>query len=207
VGGIDVSSVALCSFLTAVALPAALTESKLSRLLRGCELGPLVSSLARTLPTPPDGGRTSRSFACRSFMGDVLRLAWGAGRRGLWRAAASRAAMFEGEGPRVGVSGGGASECELCDLLPVCTGDRLLTLRGPVQSRVRGAELPAAAPFRGPGLLPTLVAASNAPLPSPVYVLVRGFGLAGGLEKARKAPCRAASLALYWVSPVLWLPA
>jgi hypothetical protein len=111
--------------------------------------------------------------------------------------------MFEGEGLRLGVSSGGPSECEVCGFCDLfCTGDdRLLMLREPVQSRVRGAGLPAAA-FRG---LPTRVAASNAPLPPPVYVLVSGFALAGDSEKARKAPCRAASLTLCWVSPVLLL--
>jgi hypothetical protein len=95
--------------------------------------------------------------------------------------------MFDGEELRSGLSPGTASELELVDLLAACRTDRLLTLRGPVQSRVRGAGLPAAAAalFRG---LPTLVAASNAPLLPPVYVFVKGAGFAGGLEKARKAP-------------------
>jgi hypothetical protein len=38
-----------------------------------------------------------------------------------------------------------------------------------------------------------------------VYVLAGGFGFTGGLEKAKNAPCKAASRTLCWVSPVLWL--
>jgi hypothetical protein len=70
-GGIGVPWVGLRSCLEADALPAVERDSKLSRRLGGCEVGFLVSSLAKTLPTLPDGGRTSRSFACRSFMGEV----------------------------------------------------------------------------------------------------------------------------------------
>jgi hypothetical protein len=70
-GGVGESLVRLRSCLEADALPAVERDSKLSRRLGGCAVGLLVSSLAKTLPTLPDGGRTSRSFACRSFMGEV----------------------------------------------------------------------------------------------------------------------------------------
>jgi hypothetical protein len=105
--------------------------------------------------------------------------------------------MFDGEEVR---SSGTPSVWLLFDLLPTCKEDTLLTLwtlREPVQFLVNGAGL-----LRG---LPTLVAAKRAPLSPPVYVLTCGFGFTGGLEKARVAPCRAASRTLYWVSPVLWL--
>lgn len=111
--------------------------------------------------------------------------------------------MLDGEGERSRWASGTPSEFELFDLLPACIGDRfgLLMLRElpPVQSLFKAAGLPAVELLPA---VPTLVAASNAPLSPPVYVFVCGFGFTGGLEKAREAPRRAASRTLCCVSPV-----
>jgi hypothetical protein len=82
VGGTGVKSVGLyCCFGTVVA-PRAGCDSKPFAVLRGCCLGVVVSSLAKTLPTLPEGGRTSLSLACRSLMTGTL-AAGGTGRSGL----------------------------------------------------------------------------------------------------------------------------
>jgi hypothetical protein len=95
VGGIGVSSVGRWSCIGGRAAFATDCELKLSLLFGG---GCLVSMRASMFPTLPEGGSTSLSLACRSLVMDAL--AWGVGRRGLWRAAASRAAMFDGDEPR-----------------------------------------------------------------------------------------------------------
>lgn len=71
----------------------------------------------------------------------------------------------------------------------------------PVQSLLSGEAVPVGVPARGVPV-PTLVAASSAPFPPPVYVFTRTFGLTAGFEKAEEAPRRAAFRTLYWVSPV-----
>jgi len=189
VGGIGVSSVGLCGDSGCRALLTAECDSRLPLLLRGCWLGFLDSSLASTFPTLPEGGSTSLSFGwCSLMVGGTA--AWGRGRRGLCRAAASRAAIFEGEETRSGWSSGTLSELELFDL------DRfgLLTPTDPPVWWLRkDAGLP----------VPTLVAASKAPLSPPVYVFTKGFDLAGDLEKAFAAPRSAASRTLCWVSPAV----
>jgi len=70
----------------------------------------------------------------------------------------------------------------------------------PVLSAVNDAGLPAGTPCCCG--LPTFVAANNAPFPDPVYVFPVGFGWGFGLEKARDAPYKAASLTLCCVSAV-----
>jgi hypothetical protein len=77
--------------------------------------GCLESNLASTFPTLPGGGSTSRSFASRSVMIGVAGRC-GMGFMGLYRAAASRAAMLEGEGIRSKPSSGTARVLELLDL-------------------------------------------------------------------------------------------
>ena len=108
-------------------------SSKLSLLLRGCWrgdacwLGFCCSSLASAVPTLPDGGSTSRSFASRSLIILGPR-AWGAGRKGLRRAAANVAAVCAGEGVRWSAwVSGTPSELELLTCLGEGCG--LLTLR------------------------------------------------------------------------------
>jgi hypothetical protein len=72
VGGIGVSSVGFCSCPEAREVLATECDPRLSRLFCGCLLGSLDSSLASTLPTLPDGGRTSLAFTCRSLItGDM----------------------------------------------------------------------------------------------------------------------------------------
>lgn len=122
VGGIGVSSVGLSGGPVLAAALAADCEPKLSLLLRGCWRGDACwlnfccSSLASTLPTLPDGGSTSRSFASRSLIMFEPR-AWGADRRGLRRAAASVAAVCAGEGARSTCVSGTPSELELLTCL------------------------------------------------------------------------------------------
>jgi hypothetical protein len=124
---------------------------------------------------------------------------------GLYRAAASFAAMFEGDGVRSPMlSSGTPRVLELLDWGRSCMGDAcglptLLALP-PVTSCLKGDAVPAVVLRVGP--VPALVAARSAPLPPPVYVFVCGFGFTGGFEKAMDAPWRAASRTLYWVSPV-----
>lgn len=73
VGGIGVSSVGLCSCPEARVVFATECDPRLSRLCLGSLVGSFDSSLASTLPTLPDGGRTSLAFACRSLiMGDMV---------------------------------------------------------------------------------------------------------------------------------------
>lgn len=115
VGGMGVSSVGL----SCAAAAATGCEPPLSLLLRGlCGLGVCCSSLARTFPTLPDGGSTSRSLGSRSLT-IAAALAWGAGRRGLRRAAASFAAVCDGDGARSTWLSGTPRELELlsCSLL------------------------------------------------------------------------------------------
>lgn len=132
VGGIGVSSVGLSGSAVLAAVLAADCEPKLSLLLRGCWRGDACwpgfccSSLASTLPTLPDGGSTSRSFASRSLIIFGPR-AWVAGRRGLRRAAANVAAVCAGEGARSTWASGTPSELELLPCLGEGCG--LLTLR------------------------------------------------------------------------------
>jgi hypothetical protein len=133
----------------------------------------------------------SLSFgSCSFIMGAGWSLGWGMGLRGLCRAAASRAAMLDGEGTR-----SAWSPCTLSEVvLAVLEMIGLLTPPGPsVWSRCKAAGLP----------VPTLVAASNAALSPPVYVLLTGFGFGFGvgLEKAFEAPCNAALRTLYCTSP------
>lgn len=114
VGGIGVSSVGLSR--AACCARAIATGSVLAPALLG--LGTfccLESSLASTFPTLPAGGSTSRSFASRSVMIGVDDRC-GTGFMGLCRAAASFAAMFEGEGTRSKLSSGTARVLELLDL-------------------------------------------------------------------------------------------
>ena len=101
------------------------------------------------------------------------------GLRGLCRAAASLAAMLDGEGTR-----SAWSPCTLSEVvLVVLEMIGLLTPPDPpVWSRCKAAGLP----------VPTFVAASKAALSLPVYVLLKGFGFGAGLEKAFEAPCKAA---------------
>jgi len=83
----------------------------------------LESSLARTLPTLPSGGSTSRSLAVFSFMMGVG-VGWGIGLMGLNLAAASFAAMLEGEATSSAeLSSGTARLLELLDGLNGCIGD------------------------------------------------------------------------------------
>lgn len=97
VGGIGVSSVGLsrpaCS-ARATATGSALVSSLLLLVAIFCCLE---SILANTFPTLPGGGRTSRSFASLSDMVGAAE-GCGMGFMGLYLAAASFAAMFEGEG-------------------------------------------------------------------------------------------------------------
>lgn len=142
------------------------------------------SSLASTFPTLPGGGRISLSFASLSLMTDAAVPCTG-GFMGLYLAAASLAAMFDGDGACSNeLSSRTARVLELLALLKACIGEVL-----PEGVRARGVPVP------------TLVAASRAPLFPPVYVFDCGFGFTGGLEKAVDAPLRAASRTLYWVSP------
>jgi hypothetical protein len=195
VGGIGVSSVGL-SWSVSRAVLAMDCDPRLSLLFRGCCLGPLVSSLASTFPTLPDGGIISLSSACRSLIvgagaGAGAAAGWGFGRRGLPRAAANLAAMLDGEGVRSMCSPGTLSEFELVDLERF---GLLTPAEPPVKSLGRAIGLPP---------VPTFVAASKAPLFPPVYVFVGGFDFGDGLEKARAAPRRAASRTLCCVSPVV----
>ena len=143
------------------------------------------------------GDRISRSLT--ADIGEAC----GGGFIGLYLAAASFAAMLEGDGVRS--TSGTPKVLELFDLLSSCIGDRVgraaLLELPPVASCLTGEAglvlflgVPASA----------LVAASNAPLPPPVYVLLVGFGFTGGFEKAEDAPRRAASLTLNWVSPAVF---
>lgn len=93
---------------------------------------------------------------------------------------------------------------EPLDAVNFCMGEgpNRLDWLPPVQSLRIGEVLPKVLALRVPPV-PTLVAASRAPLPLPVYVFARGFGVTGGLEKAEEAPRRAASLTLWTVSPVV----
>ena len=116
VGGIGVSSVGLsmpaCS-ARATATGSGLASSLLVPVDTFCCLE---SSLASTLPTLPGGGRTSRSFAALSDMTGTAE-GWDMGFIGLCLAAASFAAMFEGEGTgEREVSSGTARLLELLDL-------------------------------------------------------------------------------------------
>lgn len=124
--------------------------------------------------------------------------AWGVGFIGLNRAAASLAAILDGDGARWSAASlGTPSVLELLDLLMA----GLLTLceaeLPPVQSRCR---LSPAVLLGRP--VPTFAAASKAPFFPPTYVFACGFGLTGGLLKASDAPQRAASRTLCCVSPV-----
>lgn len=125
---------------------------------------------------------------------------------GLYLAAASFAAMFEGEGMRSARgSSGTARVLELLELLKGRMGEvfglTALFVLPPVQSLRNGEAFPAGVVARGVPV-PTLAAARRAPLFPPVYVFTWGFGLTGGLAKAEDAPRSAASRTLYWVSPV-----
>jgi hypothetical protein len=118
------------------------------------------------------------------------------GGSGLKRAAASFAAIFEGEGARSTLLVGRPRVLELdvdedfASLLVLL--GALLGALPPVVSLLSGLCAP----------VPTLVAASRAPLRAPVYVLVAGLGAGAGLAKAEPAPMRAASRTLCCVSPV-----
>jgi hypothetical protein len=191
VGGIGVSSVGL-SWPVSRAVFATDCDPRLSLLFRGCCLGPLVSSLASTFPTLPDGGMTSLWSACRSLIVGAA-AGWGFGRRGLPRAAANLAAMLDGEGVRSTCSPGTLSEFELVDLERL---GLLMPAEPPVKSLGKAVGLPLPP-------VPTFVAASKAPLFPPVYVFVGGFDFGDGLEKARAAPRSAASRTLCCVSPVV----
>lgn len=127
VGGIGVSSVGL----SCRAALAADFEPILLLLLSGCWLalcwlGFCCSSLANTSPTLPDGGSTSCSFACLSLI-ITATLALGAGRRGLRRAAANLAAVYDGDGARSTWLSGTPRELELLTCWGAACG--LLTLR------------------------------------------------------------------------------
>lgn len=125
VGGIGVSSVGLPGG-AALAMLATDCEPMLPLVLGrwlGCLCAGLCSSLASTFPTLPDGGSTSCSLASLSRIMPAA-LAWGAGRRGLRRAAATVAAAYAGEGVRLTLLSGTPRELELltclgegCDLL------------------------------------------------------------------------------------------
>ena len=113
VGGIGVSSVGLskpaCS-ARATATGSALPSSLFFPVDTFCCLE---SILANTFPTLPGGGRTSRSFASLSDMAGTVE-GCGTGFIGLYLAAASFAAMFEGEGTGSGrLSSGTARLLEL----------------------------------------------------------------------------------------------
>jgi hypothetical protein len=142
----------------------------------------------------------------RSLVADIWET-FGNGFLGLYLAAASFAAMLEGEGVRSPRwSSGTPRVLELLDLLLSRLGDTfdqpaLLELP-PVTSCLTGDAVPAVGFRVGPE--PALVAARSAPFPPPVYVFVWGFGFKGGFEKANEAPRRAASRTLYWVSPVVF---
>lgn len=205
VGGIGVSSVGLSSADARIVL-AMETDPILPLRLCRPALGFLGSSLARTFPTLPLGGRTSPSFMSRSLMIGFT-VACGIGFMGLYRAAANFAAMFDGEGMRSRCGSSGIPRLlELLEGLRALMGDwlNLFTLRAlpPVQSLRKGEVFLVTLSLRGV-TVPTLVAASSAPLLPPVYVLTFGFGFTGGLEKAEDAPRRAASWTLYCVSPVV----
>jgi hypothetical protein len=155
-------------------------------------------------------GRRCSNMETKAFVGGMgvssvplgcLRGCWGAlrslmagegGGRGLKRAAASFAAMFEGEGARSTVLVGRPRVLELDvddDFASLLV---LLGALPPVVSLLSGRCPP----------VPTLVAASRAPLRAPVYVFVAGLGAGAGLAKAEPAPMRAASRTLCCVSPV-----
>jgi hypothetical protein len=113
-------------------------------------------------------------------------------RRGLCRAAAKRAAMFDGDVSRSKRSSSGRPsvlELKLLGLLPACMGDRL----GRVVLRLLRVLPPV-------HWVPTFVAATRAPLLPPVYVFAIGPGAEGGFEKASEAPCSAALWTLNCVS-------
>jgi hypothetical protein len=114
------------------------------------------------------------------------------GGRGLKRAAASFAAIFEGEGARSTVLVGRPRVLELDVDDDFASLVVLLGALPPVVSLLSGRCPP----------VPTLVAASRAPLRAPVYVFVAGLGAGAGLAKAEPAPMRAASRTLCCVSPV-----
>jgi hypothetical protein len=113
--------------------------------------------------------------------------------------------MLDGDGVRSGaLSSGTPSVLELLDLVASLMGERsnFTLLLPPVRSLLNGTALPFRRVFCGVPV-PTLVAASRAPLPPPVYVFGWGLGFTAGLEKADEAPLRAASRTLYCVSPVV----
>ena len=161
------------------------------------------SSLSNTLPTLPSGGSISASLGSLPAMMVGIGAGWPAALDALCLAAASLAAMLEGEGPRsTEWSSGSVKALDAGELLSWRTGDTLgLELRAlpPVLSAPSGvAALEDVLVFRGVPV-PTLVAASRAPLPPPVYRFVCGLGFRGGFEKASEAPRRAAFGTLYCV--------
>lgn len=99
VGGMEVSSVGFSSSRDARIVLAAERAATLALLLGGCGVAAVPSSLASTLLTLPAGGSTSLSVVSLS-LNTLLVAVRGIGFIGLWRAAASFAAMFDGEGVR-----------------------------------------------------------------------------------------------------------
>lgn len=116
VGGMGVSSVGLsrpacCARATAIG--SVLASFVLPTLGAFCCLE---SSLASTFPTLPGGGSTSRSFTSRSGMIGLF-VVGDMGFIGLYRAAASLAAIFEGDGIRSATLWSGTARAlELLDL-------------------------------------------------------------------------------------------
>lgn len=118
---------------------------------------------------------------------------------GLFRAAASRAAMFDGEETRSATLSSGTPRVLVLGLLE----SDLAVLLLPVWSREMGADRGWIGALCWP--VPTLDAASSAPWSppeTPVYRFAWGFGLGLGFAKAEAAPINAASRTLNCVSPV-----
>lgn len=167
---------------------------------RDLGLGLEESSLASTLPTLPAGGWTLLCSASPSYTISTAGV-WAGCFIGLYRAAASLAAMLEGDVPGSGrPSSGTASVLELLEWLNAGGGTADVLVLPPVQFLRSGEVLPDGVCARGVPV-PTLAAARRAPLFPPVYVFGCGFGFKGGLKKAEDAPRRAALCTLYWVSP------
>lgn len=162
VGGIGLSSVD--SFFGARMVLAFDRAPTLPLRFGGWSLAVRDSSRARTFRALPAGGRTSLPFVLWSYE----TVFWGTGLSGLYLAAASFAAMFEGDGVRSEkLSSGTPSEFELLDWLSRNGDDPgLPVLLPPVQFLPIGDTLPWGAPRGLP--VPTFVAASKAPLFPPV---------------------------------------
>jgi len=203
VGAIGVSSVGLESPLWVRTGRAAGRGPERFPLLSSGALGFVASSLASTLPTLPGRGRTSPSLASLSLITERAVSCVGIF-MGLYLAAASLAAMLDGDGTCSNrPSSRTPSALELLLLLRACMGDAYdlpALVLPPVQFLGNGEVLSDGVRARGVPV-PALVAASRAPLLPPVYVFVCGLGFTGGLEKAVEAPRRAALCTLYWVSP------